>query len=611
MLDGTLDIGGLAGVRAAIEDGDYAFAAAAAAIVTEMTPWDDAAWLEGIRAWRLTGNAAMAQAVAEAGVAAVPESPGLWLALGELASERGDLAQMRLGLEHARRLDGARLRQPAPPEPVAPAARIWPEPDGSEAVLAAMRAADGDSLTLEALAEALCATGPGDMARHAAAIEILRGAGLSHAAEAVAEDAMLRFGPTPELMRTIFDIIMLRGDAAGMLAQGKRAAAHFPDDPSCVTARLIGLREASDFAALEAEAAACIARFPEEIRGYVEHALAAGFRNDMDTALTRWARVRDRFPKNADGWAWLGVTLVDMGRHDEAAPILDEAIGRFPDDPLITRFHAIVAMRQGDWPEAIRRWDAAVARFPNAPEMREGAAEAHEMFGYDQLDAGVPPIETIQRDGAGMRQFFLNFESLGDNCEFGIVQRTFGAESLGLLRWATMRPKPLVAMLLAKFEGVGLLKNTFVSASASDDYVGGDKRYFSMHTFVPTKKAVKRQFLKQMSRRLAFLSEKLIADIESGSKIFVYKLHDTDLTDAMLIEIHEAMRKIGPATLLGVRRPGPGDNDLDVRKLRDGLLVGFIDALDRVSANDPRPYIDDWVAVCRRAAALAAEDNTD
>src|SRR5436305_104536 len=28
------------------------------------------------------------------------------------------------------------------------------------------------------------------------------------------------------------------------------------------------------------------------------------------------------------------------------------------------------------------------------------------------------------------------FESLGDNCEFGILQRLEGAEPLGLLRWA-------------------------------------------------------------------------------------------------------------------------------------------------------------------------------
>ena len=38
-----------------------------------------------------------------------------------------------------------------------------------------------------------------------------------------------------------------------------------------------------------------------------------------------------------------------------------------------------------------------------------------------------------------------SFESLGDNCEFGFVQRKFGTEPAGLLRWAIASPAALVA----------------------------------------------------------------------------------------------------------------------------------------------------------------------
>ena len=35
-----------------------------------------------------------------------------------------------------------------------------------------------------------------------------------------------------------------------------------------------------------------------------------------------------------------------------------------------------------------------------------------------------------------LNEMLLEFESLGDNCEFGLVQRHFGAEPISLLRFA-------------------------------------------------------------------------------------------------------------------------------------------------------------------------------
>ena len=75
----------------------------------------------------------------------------------------------------------------------------------------------------------------------------------------------------------------------------------------------------------------------------------------------------------------------------------------------------------------------------------------------------------------------MRFESLGSNCEFGLVQRNFGAEPLSLLRWSNLTPTSLCAMLETRFDDVGNPENSFVQIHG-DEYLTGDSRYFSMHS---------------------------------------------------------------------------------------------------------------------------------
>src|SRR5216683_6255225 len=51
--------------------------------------------------------------------------------------------------------------------------------------------------------------------------------------------------------------------------------------------------------------------------------------------------------------------------------------------------------------------------------------------------------------GLSARELMYRFASLGDNCEFGLVQRRCGAEPLGLFRFATIGPESLVQLLEA------------------------------------------------------------------------------------------------------------------------------------------------------------------
>src|SRR5260221_3025006 len=62
-----------------------------------------------------------------------------------------------------------------------------------------------------------------------------------------------------------------------------------------------------------------------------------------------------------------------------------------------------------------------------------------------EISAGDMPLD----------QLMMQFESLGENCEFGLVQRRCGAEPLGLLRFASAPLPVLLAGLRARFEGLG------------------------------------------------------------------------------------------------------------------------------------------------------------
>ena len=75
----------------------------------------------------------------------------------------------------------------------------------------------------------------------------------------------------------------------------------------------------------------------------------------------------------------------------------------------------------------------------------------------------------IHTDAIGDRDLVLQFESLGDNCEFGLVQRKAGAEPLGLLRFSSAPLPRLVRALRERFDGLTDPANVRLS-SAKGEY---------------------------------------------------------------------------------------------------------------------------------------------
>jgi tetratricopeptide (TPR) repeat protein len=308
-------------------------------------------------------------------------------------------------------------------------------------------------------------------------------------------------------------------------------------------------------------------------------------------------------------YSWLFDALWFLDRPDEAEEIIDRGFAAFPTSPDILLKRARHAKMRGDYATAAHRWMELYENAPDGFESCYSAAFCLEKTGdvegalrllkgaverqgpstdiglqyvtlllsargpnearatwLDMFGANAPTPEQLglreKIEAAEAKDLMMSFESLGgraEGCEFGGVQRQYGAEPLGLLRWSDMGPDDLIAALEQSFEGVGDPANTVLTApwSAGADWVTEDTRFgMKMHTFLFDKDTAENRdrIFRTLCRRLRFLKRKLLEDLAVGDKIFVYKISYDILDRNALDRLHRALRKNGPSTLLYVRR---------------------------------------------------------
>ena len=225
---------------------------------------------------------------------------------------------------------------------------------------------------------------------------------------------------------------------------------------------------------------------------------------------------------------------------------------------------------------------------------------------------GVAPFTDRARDMAvSLKQVMTDLESLGGHwvgCEVGVVQRYYGVETLGLLRWAEMTPRSLTSAMEAQFEGVGRSEHTVVfTKEGGREYLVRDRRFgMDMHSFVQTDQMIESQFFATACKRLRFLREKLLADLGGGSKLFVFKSTDVVMTDEELRRLRTAMAAIGRNSLLYVRIADPEHPAPSVEDHGDGLLIGYIDKFQTPTEHN----VTGWTQVLHRGWKIWKEANS-
>jgi hypothetical protein len=190
------------------------------------------------------------------------------------------------------------------------------------------------------------------------------------------------------------------------------------------------------------------------------------------------------------------------------------------------------------------------------------------------------------------------FSALGENCEFGLVQRRLGAEPLDLFRFSCTRagsltsavgeglqdlydPKKIDVRLMPEF-GEPPVYGIFTPSYNCAFYASESGRQADFEEFVTAER-----------RRLAFLTRKFMEDCEDGAKIFVFTARFAAAEEAA--PLRDALRRHGPATLLWVSAKPQKAGTVEVAG--EGLLFGFVDRLAPVEqAKDVS--LEAWKRVC-------------
>ena len=197
------------------------------------------------------------------------------------------------------------------------------------------------------------------------------------------------------------------------------------------------------------------------------------------------------------------------------------------------------------------------------------------------------------------------FESLGNNCEFGVAQRKMGVEVLNLFRFGNVPFADLMAALsddLSALNEPGAIEVKLNHAEPREYMLCLRKYNIHWHTFMQEQDADAEKILRDHTAKLAYLRRKFFEGLSGGQKTYVVK-RPRGLTvsqaSALLIELN----RHGPAKLLCVQAAPPGRRSGEVDLIVPGLMRGYLDRFapeDDVESTDAMA----WLRLTANAALL-------
>ena len=199
-------------------------------------------------------------------------------------------------------------------------------------------------------------------------------------------------------------------------------------------------------------------------------------------------------------------------------------------------------------------------------------------------------------------ELMLHFENIGDNCEFGLVQRHFKADPVGLLRFAGLRtPRRLIRFLEERFGRFGDPGTLGVRVIGGEYWITDDIYGISYHTFRYQREVAAEEVIRENEVKTTYLKRKFVEDLEDGDKIMVYKRVVTDDVHE-IIALHAALNSFGTVNkLLWVTQADGQHVPGDVEWVGDRLLRGYVGTISLTNAH--HYDADVWLRLCRNALA--------
>lgn len=191
--------------------------------------------------------------------------------------------------------------------------------------------------------------------------------------------------------------------------------------------------------------------------------------------------------------------------------------------------------------------------------------------------------------GSGMQdrsKLYSEFISLGDNCEFGFVQRAANVETGSLLRWARLEPNHLLVALRNRFANLYEFVNLEPFAP---NMVLDTKTNIAFHSEMHSKligghlKFEKSDddrmpiFNDEVSK-IRYLKDKLISELERGDKIFVFKSNNSlQLSD--ITALYDAIISYNSNNVLLYVTDDREFGLISLKRLYNNLYIGLVDKL--------------------------------
>jgi hypothetical protein len=219
------------------------------------------------------------------------------------------------------------------------------------------------------------------------------------------------------------------------------------------------------------------------------------------------------------------------------------------------------------------------------------------------LDQDIDALILAVKDecGVAIADLFPKFESLGDNCAFGLAQRKGGAEVLGLLRFANTPLPRLAAALADEFRAVtkaSELRLWHDRNVEAEWELYADRYGIRWHTGLVAQQADEATTFAQQSMRLTYLRRKFFETLRGGRKILtisraeprkhalVYPHADErswweekpePLRQAEMVLLFLKLNQYGTNTLLFLTRCEHGRHPGTVDLMAPGLMRGYVD----------------------------------
>ncbi len=192
----------------------------------------------------------------------------------------------------------------------------------------------------------------------------------------------------------------------------------------------------------------------------------------------------------------------------------------------------------------------------------------------------------------------FQFESIGHNCEFGLVQRILKAEPLGLLRFGGIPPADLLRGLDCGFDGIDdpaqIAFDTEVNEGRDEYVVRADRYAMRFHSFVSVADTPHAEMLHKMAVHLSFLRRMFEEKLRGGETIFVLH-HAACGSVAQVRPFLNVLRSWGPTALLFVTA-GTGEMgsvDQVAADMFHGHIDRFMTQFDANEINAPA-----WLSIC-------------